>query len=128
MFTYSIRLTMDSVNAVLQPDFHRGYCDYFFYLMVIYLIIGTLTVADFALSGVSNIKNFSGFMRNHMGSKVLQLLAIGVHFFVIRLLYSMCARSLPVKEGYRKIREGTTSNKNNDEGFYGGGPEDNQDI
>lgn len=91
---------MNSVNAVLQPDFHRGYCDYFFYLMVIYLIIGTLTVADFALSGVANIKNFSGFMKNHMGSKVLQLLSIAVHFFVIRLLYSMCARSLPVKEGY----------------------------
>ena len=90
---------MNSVNAVLQPDFHRGYCDYFFYLMVIYLIIGTLTVADFALSGVANIKNFSGFMKNHMGSKVLQLLSIAVHFFVIRLLYSMCARSLPVKEG-----------------------------
>ena len=72
---------MDTVNAVLQPDFHSGYCDYFFYLMVIYLIIGTLTVADFALSGVANIKNFSGFMRNHMGSKVLQLVTIGVHFF-----------------------------------------------
>ena len=90
---------MNSVNAVLQPDFHRGYCDYFFYLMVIYLIIGTLTVADFALSGVANIKNFRGVMKNHMGSKVLQLLSIAVHFFVIRLLYSMCARSLPVKEG-----------------------------
>ena len=91
---------MNSVNAVLQPDFHRGYCDYFFYLMVIYLIIGTLTVADFALSGVANIKNFSGFMKNHMGSKVLQLLSIAVHFFVIRLLYSMCANSLPAsKEG-----------------------------
>ena len=101
---------MNSVNAVLQPDFHRGYCDYFFYLMVIYLIIGTLTVADFALSGVANIKNFSGFMKNHMGSKVLQLLSIAVHFFVIRLLYSMCARSLPVKEGYcgddRKHKDG----------------------
>lgn len=90
---------MNSVNAVLQPDFHRGYCDYFFYLMVIYLIIGTLTVADFILSGAANMKNFSSFIKNNMGTKVLQLLSIGVHFFVIRLLYSMCARSLPVKEG-----------------------------
>ena len=121
---------MDSVNAVLQPDFHRGYCDYFFYLMVIYLIIGTLTVADFALSGDANIKNFSGFMKNHMGSKVLQLLTIGVHFFVIRLLYSMCARSLPVKEGFK---EGTKSKTDEEmknrlrDGFREGNNED-EDI
>jgi len=95
--------------------------------MVIYLIIGTLTVADFALSGVANIKNFSGFMRNHMGSKVLQLLTIGVHFFVIRLLYSMCARSLPVKEGFR---EGTKSKTDEEmknrlrDGFREGNEED----
>ena len=122
---------MDSVNAVLQPDFHRGYCDYFFYLMVIYLIIGTLTVADFALSGVANIKNFSGFMKNHMGSKVLQLLTIGVHFFVIRLLYSMCARSLPVKEGFK---EGTKSKTDEEmknrlrDGFREGNNKEDEDI
>ena len=107
---------MDSVNAVLQPDFHRGYCDYFFYLMVIYLIIGTLTIADFALSGVSNIKNFSGFIKNNMGSKVLQLLSIGVHFFVIRLLYSMCARSLPAQEGMgNKKRDGFREGNEDDD-------------
>ena len=111
---------MNSVNAVLQPDFHRGYCDYFFYLMVIYLIIGTLTVADFALSGVANIKNFSGFMKNHMGSKVLQLLSIAVHFFVIRLLYSMCARSLPVKEGMCNGKK----HEHNKDGFREGNTEE----
>ena len=93
---------MNSVNAVLQPDFHRGYCDYFYYLMVIYLIIAVLTVADFLLSGIQNIKNFRSFMMNHMGSKLIQLLAIAVHFFVIRLLYSMCSRSLPAREGFKK--------------------------
>ena len=117
---------MDNVDSLLQPDFHSGYCDYFYYLMVIYLIIGTLSVADFFLSGIKNITNFSSFMKNHMGSKVIQLLTLFTHFFVIRLLYSMCARSLPARDGFR---EGTTSKDNEDrsEGFYGGG-EENEDY
>ena len=120
---------MDNVNSVLQPDFHNGYCDYFYYLMVIYLIIGTLSVADFFLSGIKNITNFSTFMKNHMGSKVIQLLTLFAHFFVIRLLYSMCARSLPAREGFR---EGTKSKDEEfrgrrSEGFYGGS-DVNEDI
>ena len=89
---------MDDVHAVLQPDLHRGYCDYFYFLMVIYLIIGILVIADFLLSGIQNIKNFSSFMMNHMGSKIIQLLSIIVQFFVVRLLYSMCYRSLPIQQ------------------------------
>ena len=98
---------MNSIHAVLQPNLHREYCDYFYYLMVINVIVGTLVVADFFLSSIKNlknIKNFSSFMMNHMGSKIIQLLSIMVHFFIIRLLYSMCYRSLPIQqlqEGYR---------------------------
>ena len=92
---------MDNVQDMLQPDLGRSYCDYFYYLMVIYLIIGTLTLADLALSGVQNIKNLGGFIKSNLPSKLLQLAAIAVHFFVLRLLYSMCANSLPADaEGF----------------------------
>ena len=116
---------MDNVNTIFQHDFHRGYCDYFYYLMVIYLIIGTLSVADFFLSGVKNITNFSTFIKNNMGSKLIQLLTIFAHFFVIRLLYSMCARSLPAMEGFR---EGTCKKGSDCSGFTGGSDQDSPDI
>ncbi len=91
---------LGNVQDILQPDLGRKYCDYFFYLMVIYLIIGTLSVADFALSGLHHIKNFSGFLKSNLPHKLLQLAAIAVHFFVLRLLYSMCSNSLPASEGF----------------------------
>lgn len=91
---------LGNVQDILQPDLGRKYCDYFYYLMVIYLIIGTLSVADFALSGIQNIKNFSGFLKSNLPNKLLQLAAIAVHFFVLRLLYSMCSNSLPASEGF----------------------------
>jgi hypothetical protein len=93
---------INDVHAFLQPDLHRGYCDYFYFLMVIYLIIGILIIADFLLSGIQNIKTFSSFMMNHMGSKIIHLLSIILQFFVVRLLYSMCYRSLHVQEGMRR--------------------------
>ena len=96
---------LDNVQDMLQPDLGRKYCDYFFYLMVIYLIIGTLSVADFLLSGVQSIKNFSGFLKSNLPNKLLQLAAIAVHFFVLRLLYSMCYNSLPATEGFTEGNE-----------------------
>ena len=97
---------LGNVQDILQPDLGRKYCDYFYYLMVIYLIIGTLSVADFALSGLQNIKNFSGFLKSNLPNKLLQLAAIAVHFFVLRLLYSMCSNSLPANEGFTEGAHG----------------------
>ena len=96
---------LGNVQDILKPDLGRTYCDYFFYLMVIYLIIGTLSVADFAISGLHHIKNFSGFLKSNLPHKLLQLAAIAVHFFVLRLLYSMCSNSLPGSEGFTEGNE-----------------------
>lgn len=86
---------MDRVNYALEPNFDRSYCDYFYYIMAIYLVLGAICVADIVISGASNIKNLGDFMKANIGSKLRELLTIAVHFFVVKLLYSMCSNSLP---------------------------------
>lgn len=92
---------MSSVESMFKPDLDRKYCDYFYYLMIFYFVIGVFVVGDIVLSAMSSNKNLRQFIRTQLLSKVIQLVAIGIHFFVLRLLYSMCYNSLPSREGYR---------------------------
>jgi hypothetical protein len=120
LFSYIINM-LDNVRGMLQPDFSKSYCDYFYYLMVIYMIIGTLTVADIIMSGLSNVKNLKGFLKSTLPSKAIQLISICVHFFVLRLLYSMCANSLPAsKEGMYGGEEGEMDATDGMTGMQGG--------
>jgi hypothetical protein len=83
------------VQSLLQPNFGKGYCDYFYFIMVIYLLIAVLTITSFVVGGLTHVKGFSHFSRHNLLSASTHLLTVAVQFFVVRLLYSMCANSLP---------------------------------
>tara|TARA_Y100000816_G_scaffold286143_1_gene266799 strand:- start:1383 stop:1793 length:411 start_codon:yes stop_codon:yes gene_type:complete len=83
--------------------------------MVFYFVIGVFVVGDIVLSAMSSGKNLRQFIRTQLLSKVIQLVAIGIHFFVLRLLYSMCYNSLPSREGYKGGEDVDDTNE-----MYGG--------
>ena len=92
------------LESMLKPDFTRKYCDYFYFIMVFYVIIGFLALGDTILGAVT-AKSMNEYMKKHLLGKILMLLGVAVQYFVIRLLYSMCHNSLPA-DGFEQFTGG----------------------
>jgi len=114
------------LESMLKPNFSRKYCDYFYFIMVFYVIIGLLAIVDTVLGAIA-AKSMKEYMKKHLLGKILMLLGVAVQYFVIRLLYSMCHNSLPA-ESFEQFTGGddepeSMTGGDDDEGFTEAGPE-----
>lgn len=115
------------LESMLKPNFTRKYCDYFYFIMVFYVIIGLLAIVDTVLGAIV-AKSMKEYMKKHLLGKILMLLGVAVQYFVIRLLYSMCYNSLPA-ESFEQFTGGDDTEPepmtggDEHEEFTAGGPE-----
>ena len=113
------------LESMLKPNFTRKYCDYFYFIMVFYVIIGLLAIVDTVLGAIA-AKSMKEYMKKHLLGKILMLLGVAVQYFVIRLLYSMCHNSLPA-DSFEQFTGGDDTEPmmggDEHEEFTGAGPE-----
>ena len=90
---------MGYVEELFQPNLGAYYCNYFYWLLVIYFILAVLQMGELGYAIADNSKNLGKFLKDGMTHRLLALFAISVQFLVIRIFYSMCSRSLSGREG-----------------------------
>jgi hypothetical protein len=79
----------DTMNYFFGP-LSKEYCLYYYFLAVISAIIFTLTALSFAVVIVKSKKIKAGMWLSMFNT----LLSIFIGYFVSRLLYTMCVKSL----------------------------------
>ena len=104
---------MGGFNDMLAPTFVREYCNYFYFIMVIYVILGAVALGDLGYCMMTAGKGLKQFFKRDFVGKIVHIVAIAVHFFVLKLLYSMCYNSLPEK--YEGFTEGNEEEDESDE-------------
>ena len=80
---------MSNLMGLMDPLVGKEYCDYFYYLGVLALIAMAFSVIMF----IMNIFRDKDKMR-HVGILIYNLVTSFLIYFVNRLLYSMCVKSL----------------------------------
>lgn len=83
-----------SIENMFEPNLGLYYCDYFYWLMVIYFVLAVIQVGDLGLSIATHTKNMKDFVSNHMIHRVLHIISLAVQFIIVRLFYTICVKSM----------------------------------
>ena len=85
---------MGSLDEMLKPTLGVYYCNYFYWLLVIYFVLGAIQLGDLALAMASNARNLGKFMRTDMIHRMTHLVSIVAQFVIVRIFYTMCVNSM----------------------------------
>ena len=85
---------MGSLDEMFKPTLGAYYCNYFYWLLVIYFVLGAIQLGDLAFTMASNVKNLDKFMRTDMIHRMTHLVSIVVQFVIVRIFYTMCVNSM----------------------------------
>jgi hypothetical protein len=85
---------MGTIEEMFEPNLGVYYCNYFYWLLVIYFVLAIIQLGDLGMSMVSHSKNLNKFMREDMMHRLTQFVSIIAQFIIVRIFYSMCAKSM----------------------------------
>ena len=80
---------MSSLQETLFGPLGKGYCLYFYIIEIFVFIVLLVNILKYLAKAFKTKMN--GW--DHL-SEVLDILKVGLQYFVVRLLYSMCSGSL----------------------------------
>lgn len=85
---------MGSLDEMFKPTLGVYYCNYFYWLLVIYFVLGAIQLGDLAFAMASNARNLGKFMRTDMIHRMTHLVSIVAQFVIVRIFYTMCVNSM----------------------------------
>lgn len=83
-----------SIENMFEPNLGVYYCDYFYWLMVIYFVLAVIQVADLGLNLATHTKKMKDFVSSDVIHRVLHIISLGVQFIIVRLFYTICFKSM----------------------------------
>ena len=83
-----------SIENMFEPNLSLYYCDYFYWLMVIYFVLAVIQVGDLGLNLATHTKKMKDFVSNDVIHRVLHIISLAVQFIIVRLFYTICVKSM----------------------------------
>ena len=86
--------TLDKVESIFTPTLSVQYCNYFYWLLIIYFILAAIQVVDFSYALITNVHNLGKFMRTNMIHRLTHLIMIVTQFVITRIAYTVCVKAM----------------------------------
>ena len=85
---------LENIEEIFEPTLGPQYCDYFYWLLVIYFVLAAVQLGDLGYALASNAKNLGNFMRTDMVHRLTHLVTILAQFVIVRIFYTICVKSM----------------------------------
>ena len=93
-FVYTYSISMESIEEMFEPTLGVYYCNYFYWLLVIYFVLSVIQVGDLGMAMAAHPKSLKDFMSTHLVHRLTHIVSLVAQFVIVRIFYSVCVRSM----------------------------------
>jgi len=87
-------ISMNSIEEMFEPTLGVYYCNYFYWLLVIYFVLAVIQIGDLGMAMAAHPKSLKDFMKTDMVHRLTHIVSLVAQFVIVRIFYSVCVKSM----------------------------------